>query len=43
MIELIRIELFKIFRKWRTYIGFMAITLLVALVETAMYFEGQHQ
>ncbi|MEJ2494659.1 MAG: ABC transporter permease subunit [Ignavibacteriaceae bacterium] len=42
MIELIRIELFKIFRKWRTYIGFMAITLLVALVETAMYFEGQH-
>lgn len=42
MIELIRIELFKIFRKWRTYIGFIAITLLVALVETAMYFEGQH-
>lgn len=42
MITLIRIELFKIFKKWRTYIGFMAITLLVALVETAMYFEGQH-
>jgi len=42
MIQLIRIELFKIFKKWRTYIGFIAITLLVALVETAMYFEGQH-
>lgn len=42
MIQLIRIELFKIFRKWRSYIGFIAITALVALVETAMYFEGQH-
>jgi len=42
MIQLIRIELFKIFKKWRTYIGFIAITLLVALVEIAMYFEGQH-
>ena len=42
MAELIRIELFKIFKKWRSYIGFIAITLLVALVEVAMYFEGQH-
>ena len=42
MIQLIRIELFKIFRKWRSYIGFIALTALVALVETAMFFEGQH-
>ena len=41
MIELIKIELFKIFKKWRTYIGFIAIGLLVAIIQTAMYFEGQ--
>jgi len=41
MIDLIRIELFKIFKKWRTYIGFIAIGLLVAIIQIAMYFEGQ--
>jgi len=41
MIDLIRIELFKIFKKWRTYIGFIAIGLLVAIIQLAMYFEGQ--
>ena len=41
MIGLIKIELFKIFKKWRTYIGFIAIGLLVAIIQTAMYFEGQ--
>jgi ABC-2 type transport system permease protein len=41
MIELIKIELFKIFKKWRTYIGFIAIGLLVAIIQIAMYFEGQ--
>jgi len=41
MIELIKIELFKIFKKWRTYIGFIAIGLLVAIIQTAMFFEGQ--
>ncbi len=41
MVTLISIELYKIFRKWRSYIGFIAITLLILLVETAMYFEGQ--
>jgi len=38
---LIRIELLKIFRKWRTYIGFIAIGILVPLLHLAMYLEGQ--
>lgn len=42
MITLIRIELYKIFRKWRTYIGFMAIGVLVPLVQIAMVLEGEH-
>lgn len=41
MIELVRIELYKIFKKWRTYISFIAIGLLVALIQLAMYLEGQ--
>ena len=41
MTGLIKIELYKIFKKWRTYIGFIAIGLLVAIIQTAMYFEGQ--
>lgn len=42
MITLIRIELYKIFRKWRTYIGFMAIAVLIPLVQIAMVLEGEH-
>ena len=38
---LVRIELLKIFRKWRTYIGFIAIGILVPLLHLAMYLEGQ--
>jgi ABC-2 type transport system permease protein len=38
---LVRIELLKIFRKWRTYIGFIAIGVLVPLLHLAMYLEGQ--
>ena len=41
IIALLKIELFKVFKKWRTYIGFIAIGLLVAIIQTAMYFEGQ--
>ncbi len=41
MTGLIKIELYKIFKKWRTYIGFIAIGLLVAIIQTAMVFEGQ--
>lgn len=40
MITLVRIELYKIFRKWRTYIGFIAIGVLVPVILIAMHFEG---
>ncbi len=40
MITLVRIELFKIFKKWRTYIGFIAIGLLVPLIQIAFMLEG---
>jgi ABC-2 type transport system permease protein len=32
----------KIFKKWRTYIGFIAIGILVPLLHLAMYLEGQN-
>jgi len=38
---LVKIELLKIFKKWRTYIGFIAIGVLVPLLHLAMYLEGQ--
>lgn len=41
ILTLIRIELLKIFRKWRTYIGFIAIGILVPLLHLAIYLEGQ--
>ncbi len=41
MFTLVQIELYKIFRKWRTYIGFIAILLLVGIVQVAMLFEGE--
>ena len=41
IMTLVRIELLKIFRKWRTYIGFIAIGILVPLLHLAMYLEGQ--
>lgn len=41
MIKIINIELYKIFRKWRTYIGFIAITVLVPLIQVAMLIEGE--
>ena len=42
ILTLVRIELMKIFRKWRTYIGFIAIGVLVPLLHLAMYLEGQN-
>lgn len=41
MLTLIQIELYKIFKKWRTYIGFIAIGILVPIIHIAMVFEGQ--
>jgi ABC-2 type transport system permease protein len=40
MLALIQIELYKIFRKWRSYIGFIAITLLVVIIQIAISVEG---
>lgn len=42
MISLVKIELYKIFKKWRTYIGFIAIGLLVSILHLAMHFEGSN-
>ena len=42
IVTLIKIELLKIFRKWRTYIGFIAIGVLVPLLHLGMYLEGQN-
>lgn len=41
IIKLVSIELAKIFRKLRTYIGFIAIGVLVPIVQIALYFEGE--
>ncbi|HAB54522.1 MAG: hypothetical protein A2315_16510 [Ignavibacteria bacterium RIFOXYB2_FULL_35_12] len=41
MFSLISIELSKIFRKWRTYIGFLAIAILVPIIQIAMLVEGE--
>lgn len=42
MLALIQIELYKIFKKWRTYIGFFAIGVLVPVIQIAMYYSGSH-
>lgn len=41
MITLVALELQKIFRKLRTYIGFIAIGIIVPIVQTALYWEGE--
>jgi ABC-2 type transport system permease protein len=41
MIKIINIELYKIFRKWRSYIGFIAIAVIVPLIQVAMLIEGE--
>ncbi|HLO82614.1 MAG TPA: ABC transporter permease subunit [Chitinophagaceae bacterium] len=41
MPELIRIELFKIFRKPRTFIAFLAITAIVGLIQMGFYVDGE--
>ncbi len=38
--KLINIELYKIFKKWRTYIGFIAIGVLVPIIQIALKIEG---
>ena len=41
MLTIIGIELYKIFKKWRTYIGFIAIAVLVPIIQLAMLAEGE--
>lgn len=41
MFNLIRIELFKIVTKPRSYLGFLAITLIIVLIQFAFYVDGK--
>lgn len=41
ILKLISVELSKIFRKWRTYIGFIAIGLLISIIQFALKIEGE--
>ena len=40
MMRILRYELLKTFLKWRTYIGFIAIAIIVPLVELALKLQG---
>ncbi|HVO75352.1 MAG TPA: ABC transporter permease subunit [Ignavibacteriaceae bacterium] len=42
MTALINIEIYKIFKKWRTYISFIAIGVLIPIIHIAMMIEGEH-
>jgi len=42
MWQLIKFELYKIIRRPRSYIGFAAITAIVALIHLALYVDGQN-
>ncbi len=41
MFRLLSVELFKIFTKPRSYIGFLAIIAIVGLIEMALYMDGK--
>lgn len=41
MMTLVNIELYKIFSKTRTYIGFIAILILVPLIQVALFIDGE--
>ena len=40
MLTLIRFELFKTYAKWRTYIGFIAVGVLIPIIMWIMWIEG---
>lgn len=42
MFSLVYIELTKIFKKWRSYLGFLGIGVIVAIVQTNLYFYGDN-
>lgn len=41
MLTMVKIELYKIFSKWRTYIGFIAVAILISIIQIAMIVEGE--
>lgn len=41
MLELVRIELYKVFRKPRTFIAFVAIAMIVLLIQMGFYVDGE--
>lgn len=41
MMQLLRIELYKIFKRPRTYISFLTVTAICALIELALFTNGQ--
>lgn len=42
ILKLINIELYKIFKKWRTFIGFIAIAILVSIIQISLKIEGMN-
>jgi ABC-2 type transport system permease protein len=42
MFQLVQIEVYKIFKRSRSYIGFIAIAAIVIVIELALYMDGQH-
>ncbi len=42
MLHLIQIEVYKIFKRSRSYIGFIAIAAIVLVIELALFLDGQH-
>jgi ABC-2 type transport system permease protein len=42
MLNLVQIEVYKIFKRSRSYIGFVAIAAIVLVIEIALYLDGQH-
>ena len=40
-LTVLKLELIKVFSKWRTYIGFIAVAVIVPLIQLAMYYEGK--
>ncbi len=42
MISLVVIELTKIFKKWRSYLGYLGITVIVAIIQTNLYISGDN-
>lgn len=42
MISLIYIELIKIYKKWRSYLGFLGVGVIVSIIQINLYFYGDN-